>query len=718
MIKFFRDKYQHIIIICALVFSAAMTCLRYQASVFRLIYAIKDFGVSVAYYFAALFEYDIPVTVTELPGEEVLKLLPFDVDEILRKLDEMWDYVFNGECFMAYLVYVLDILNMIAIFLLPGILLCVLLTLLIRKVLLTENTDQHGEISPSIEKIEQKTLPRLYKIKDWFVELYGVFVASKAYTWIFILLWGINFNLLTILCEALAYYFYFAFSLDFGNLFSIQIVKLLLDVVIMLSGAPALFWAVITYVIICFVRRKIGYQRLDHRERLDRDLIARQPLILMFTGTMGTGKTTENTSFCISVEIMFREKAFDLMFEIASRYPNFPWINLEDELRRAIDFRQIVNLTTCRRFIEKKKRRFLNASVSEKIFGYNVDVYRYHFDDNLVDEDIWKSLEDYACLYFIYVIESSLLVTNYSIRVDSILDTVGNFPLWNTELFRNTPGESAARTRRSHILDYDMLRMGSQMVKDNPNRNTFEFGILSMSEFAKERGNQLTLQDVKKKDDQANQKNDLLIYSLKMARHKATICGYPFVFFLADEQRDNSLNADTRELMNIINIDTKNPTELLMPCFFVEDLLHEIIYPRFVNFFAEYRFTRGDTCLLMYLLKNGVSTLHNQYKRIYNLYGCNVLDVSIKSGKEGAEEIKERLHILHKKVYSDRFSTDCYRGFSEPELEKAEIGLDDYREYAETVPSLDELHYQNSYFIRDLEEINFREKESENNGKK
>ena len=81
-----------------------------------------------------------------------------------------------------------------------------------------------------------------------------------------------------------------------------QIVKLLLDLIITLSGAPALFWVVFTYAVICVIRKKLGYQRLNHRESLDRDLISKQPLILMFTGTMGTGKTTENTSFCISGE--------------------------------------------------------------------------------------------------------------------------------------------------------------------------------------------------------------------------------------------------------------------------------------------------------------------------------------------------------------------------------------------------------------------------------
>ena len=91
--------------------------------------------------------------------------------------------------------------------------------------------------------------------------------------------------------EFFAYYFYFAFSIDLLNL-PVQLVKLLLDVIIMLSGAPIIFWLVVAYVILRIVAKNMGYTRLDHREAVNREFIGKQSLLIMNTGPMGNGKTT------------------------------------------------------------------------------------------------------------------------------------------------------------------------------------------------------------------------------------------------------------------------------------------------------------------------------------------------------------------------------------------------------------------------------------------
>ncbi|MBR4032627.1 MAG: hypothetical protein IKJ07_07840 [Clostridia bacterium] len=706
---FIKRKIFDFIVIFALVVSAVLTVFRYRISVVRLVMAIKDFGISVAYYFCAFFDVPIKVTVTELPDASVLQLLPYDVNEIIRKLGAMWSCVFKGDCFVSYLKSLSSFLNTISILLLPLVTFCILAPIIIKSILLTPNSDKHGEKSRMVHFFEQKVVSRVPPIKTWFKTLFSALWDRKAYRWIFLILWLVNFNVLTIAFEILAYYFYFAFSIDLLNL-PIQLVKLLLDLIIMLSSAPTLFWIVIAYVIICIVRKNVGYQRLEYRERLDRSTIERLPIIYMFTGTMGTGKTTALTSFGMSTAIMFRNKALELMMEIDSKYPNFPWINFEDELRRAVEYRQILNLITARDFVRKKHGRYSNNVLPSKIFGYDTDLYRYEYDDNLTCAEIWSALEDYARLYFIYIIESSLLVANYSVRVDDVLCSEGNFPLWDSELFRNSPRVSALRSRRSHILDYDILRVARQVLEDNVNSGSFEFGIVLLSEFGKERGNKVTLEGTKKNDDSTNQKNDQLEYSVKMARHKATVCGYAFIRFVADEQRPDSLGADLRQLMNVVQIDEKRPTELLMPMYFIEELIHDLIYPRFVDFYTQYRYARGDTEICMWILHNLMSSFHNQYRRAYNLFGCNVLDVSLYDGKMELAPKKERLHILHKKVYSDRFATDCHGGFFEDELRHAKVGLDDYPEYQGTQATLEELELQNSYFIADMQKVNLKGK--------
>lgn len=707
LFDFVNRKIYDVIVINVLLLSAILMLSRHKASLIRLIYAFIDFAISIAYYFCSFFDKTIPVTVTRLPSLSVLQYLPYDVDEIIRKLSDMWQYVFDPECFLSFFISGIAAINsasMMIILLLP---LLLLLPFLVKKILLYPNESAHNSKSRLVLFFENKAMDKLYDAKDRFLTLFSTLWESSLYRWIFIILWLINFNLLTIALEFLAFYFYFAFSFDLANV-PVQLVKLLLDLIIMFSSAPVVFWIVISYLIIRVIRKKIGFTRLNYRENLDRSFIERQPLIMMFTGSMGTGKTTALTSFLISIEIRFRNKALELMLELDARYPNFPWINLEDSLREAIANGTVKNLTTCRDFIKSLEEIFIESEDPADIFDYDVDHYRYSFDDNLSYKDIWETLSDYACLYFIYIIQSSLIVSNYSVRVDNEFCDSGNFPLWDTELFKNSPQASAERSRRAHVLDYDVLRLGRQVLAENPRRNSFEFGVVGLSEFAKERGNQVTLQDVKKGDDRTNQKNDLFAYGLKMCRHKATICGFPFITFVADEQRPDSLNADTRDLLSIINIDEKKPTELLMPLYFIEELIHDLLYPKWNEFYTHYRYNRGDVCFPVYVCHNIMAAIHNGYKKAYNLFGCNELEISVQSGKMDSEPVKDHIHLLHKKVYSDRFATDCHNGFFVPGLRETKSSFDEYLEYSDTVASIEELLYQNSYFIADMEKINLK----------
>ena len=692
-----------------------MLCLpafRYRISVVRLWSALKDFGISVAYYVCQIFNIDIDVTVTDLPSLEVLRYLPYDVDEFLRKLQDMWEYVFDVDCFLAYITELVITFNDVSIIILLFAPLVILVPFLFKMVILKPNDNPHGSKSNSVQFIENKVIDKFNAVKDFVVNVVSHFWERKYYKLPFIFIWLLNFNVLTVAFEFLAWYFYFAFSFDILNL-PIQFYKLVLDLVIFFSSAALPFWLIAAYVVICIIRKNVGYQRLEHRENLDRAFISRQPLIMMFTGSMGTGKTTALTSFLLSLEIRFRDKALELMLELDSRYPNFPWITFEDELRKVIKSGKVKNLTTCRDFIEEREKIFIDTEEPANIFGYDIYHYRYELDDNLTCKDVWKTLSDYACLYFIYIIQSSLIVSNYSVRTDNSFLDNGNFPLWDTDLFKNSPRASEGRSRRSHILDYDIFRLGRHVLKNNPRRNSFEFGVVGLSEFAKERGNQVTLQDVKKSDEKTNQKNDLFAYGLKMCRHKATICGFPFITFVSDEQRPDSLGADTRELLSIINLDSKDDTELLMPMYFVEEFIHDLVFPRWQSFYVNYRYLRGDTCLPVYVAHNLMSLVHIEYRKKYNLFGYNVLNVTVQSGKMDSEPIKDRIHILHKKVYSDRFATDCHYGFFAPGLRDANCSFDQYAEYNDTVASVEELLYQNSYFISDMNNINSR-KEKEN----
>ncbi len=68
-----------------------------------------------------------------------------------------------------------------------------------------------------------------------------------------------------------------------------------------------------------------------------------------------------------------------------------------------------------------------------------------------------------------------------------------------------------------------MLRKGKKIEPLNPLADTFEFGVVAITEFDEDRGNTLDTKELKKAAEETNQKNDLFNYSPKMARHSATI---------------------------------------------------------------------------------------------------------------------------------------------------------------------------------------------------
>lgn len=71
---------------------------------------------------------------------------------------------------------------------------------------------------------------------------------------------------------------------------------------------------------------------------------------------MGKKKTTLLTDIGLSQEIMFRDEAFKRILENDLKFPNFPWINLENELKLAFEFHQVYNLASVRRFVRKKRK--------------------------------------------------------------------------------------------------------------------------------------------------------------------------------------------------------------------------------------------------------------------------------------------------------------------------------------------------------------------------
>lgn len=63
---------------------------------------------------------------------------------------------------------------------------------------------------------------------------------------------------------------------------------------------------------------------------------------------------------------------------------------------------------------------------------------------------------------------------------------------------------------------------------------------------------------------------------------------------------------------------------------------------------------------------------------------------------------KKKYFLMNKKIYSKRFSTDCFSDYFNDKAKQTNVGLDDYVTYATEKATVEELRLQNSYFVRAL----------------
>lgn len=279
------------------------------------------------------------------------------------------------------------------------------------------------------------------------------------------------------------------------------------------------------------------------------------------------------------------------------------------------------------------------------------------------------------------------------------MQDAGNFPMWSFDFF---PKKRRTKSRHSHILDFDVLRLGKKVVENNKNAGSFEFGVVVISEIGKERGNTLELKEVKKGTDETNQKNDLFNSWLKMCRHSATVDNFPFIKVFTDEQRPESWGADARDLADIIQIIDSGDTRLALPFYSIEDMISEWTFNKFIGLYYDFRFRRGDNTLLVYMLKSIVSMIYKHNARMYSRFGYCVLKIEKERGTMDGKTERKKYFLMNHKIYSQRFSTDCFSDYFNDFAKKTKVGLNDYREYDKEKATVAELKAQNSYFINAL----------------
>lgn len=706
-----RNKIFKMILLGGVFASLCFTYFRCDLALSRFVTAVIDLGMSLAYYFTEIFlEGDlITPTVTNLPDITLEELIPWDWEELARKLREMWPALFTKEAFLYYLYDVgmfMKNLSILLTFLIPVVLGG---WMLVRSFLDEPAKYENGEDTKPLRLFKRYVRKPLMTLREWLFA-FSDYARSSRCTVALFWIWLFNINVLSIVGEFFAFYFYFAASFKLTDIFT-QLLKLLVDLIIMLRTLPLIVWLLIAVFILNTIRRNIGYSVLLHHEMKNRGFINSLPVVCMACGTMGAKKTTLITDMLISADIMFRDKAQELLFKNDMKLPNFPWQRFEDDLLREMERGAVVSLATVEDYVRRRRVAYTFSLNGEYLYGYDIGWFRTRYNDGLAIVHIFDILETYAKLFFIYVAPSSLIVANYSVRTESESIDEGHFPIWNHELFRTVP--ESRRSRYAHILDFDLLRLGKKIKEDCKKSGALEFGAVGITEIGKERQNSLELRELKKNEETANQKNDLFNAWLKMARHPSVVDNYVFVKVFTDEQRPESWGADARDLCTVIDISKTEQIRLAMPWFLFGDLFYDLFYDRFKAFYYDIRFRRGDNTLFMFLVKNAFEIFVKHYVRIYNTFGYIPMKLGTQLGTLDAKTEEHDYYLSVKKIYSNRFSTDCYSSFFRDAALQSKWSLITSPEYESVCATVDELKAQNSYFVRDLTQNIFDKPEKE-----
>lgn len=684
-------------------FSALFVFLGYwefKISYLRFWEALLDLGRSVRYYFCWLFNLEDMGTPTVTDYSKVLFFetnLPEEWSAFREWMQEYISLLCDPDNFYLWIYHLCLGMEKFAKVLVAALPFVVLLVILIHFVYGTGNTN-HNEDTVPLQVFKRAAAILYQPVKNFVVGYYRYLQEYSAVVKLWIAAWLFHLNLASIIVAFVAWYFYFSAAFAFDTLY-IQFVKLVIDLQPVFSYVPWWVWLMAAYPLFHYWRKSIGKSFLQHYEARNCGFIKELPIVSMSCGSMGKKKTTLITDMALSQEVMFRQKALEIIQGCDMKFPYFPWICFELELKKCMEYGTVYNLATTKNWIQKKQQRFSkHYNAAWQLYGYDCKKHSMTYMDGLQEYDLFGVLETYALAYFVYIVESSLIVSNYAIRMDHTKVDEGNFPMWYADFFPEVLTEG----RFSKILDFDALRLGKHLVEDNPNIGSFEFGVVAISEIGKERGNNLELKEVKKGTAEANQKNDLFNAWLKMCRHSATIDHYPFIKVFTDEQRPESWGADARDLCDILHIVSSGEQRLALPFYTIEEMVSEWAFEKFISLYYKFRYLRGDNTLLIYLLKTVTAFLWRRNLRLNNQFGYCVLHIEKARGTMDGKAEKKKYFLMNRKIYARRFSTDCFSDYFSDLAQKSTVGLQDYIAYANEKATVEELKLQNSYFINSL----------------
>ena len=620
-------------------------------------------------------------------------------------MGDYWKILWSYPNFMMFGLKTSEGLMNFARFLMILIIVCLLFYLLFQGYFDENKLNYSKQSKPLILYLKFKNGPwAAFKLK--VINFFKWFYHS----WYFpVLMTILVFNLCLpfIVIDLLVEYFHFFACFNFTSLLDTlvaEIITLYQVIAFLPLGIKLLLlFLLIRFLTILHARRLIEGKLIPRDEAMVNNDTGVFTLIL---GKMRGGKTTLATSMARIMNTIYHKNAYENMNRVSLMFPEFPFIALEREIARLTLRHRMVNVQQAGKYVLKIYRLSLNKPFI--LFGYDITVKKTEFFDGACNISLEDALIIYAESYWVYFHPGNLIASNYPIRTDDLRLDKGHLVLWDYDYFNRKNKKSLWEySKLSHVLVFDSLRMGKKKTSNNIYKDTAGPMVAVSTEFGKEYGNMVTNQAYSAKDEEANPKNDLLDYSLKLGGHLANIWHTNFFKFIADEQRSGSLSSNLVDVaQSIFTADKKNQTEKsALKLFLLEPLILDFFIKIRDSFYSKYRHVRDDSTLMFYLLNKIGTFAYSIESYVYMRYGYKEVILPrcvCDSTGNLKEEETEKFYIINFIDYANRFESACMKDFLNQYKNDAYRGFFDLPEYKKLMPNKKEWEMQGSYLVSDL----------------
>lgn len=585
------------------------------------------------------------------------------------------------------------------------VILCVLPLFVLAYFLLRKYFDFHEN-----EKVENtKELNNYLKFKRKFILPFihfcsyyiKRFLASKYFQ---ILLWLFlaYINFYSVIMDVIGWYLYFVSHLSFESIWNLLSLNLI-DLAPFLVKIHWTIYLTIFYILFDKIRQNRAYKKLNHFVNYILGFI--KTLLGVFTrihGAPGTGKTLLMTDLTDASEQLLRSEASDIIHEVQTQFPSFPFLNLEKVIDKEREAGTLKNHYQVKHFINYVISLYNEVPIPENFFGYipeDIDA-DYEFNNSLYSETVFEAVRDYAQAYFIFSTKSPLSVTNYALRHDCRMIDKGYEKVWKYESIKVDP-ISVRYSMYSKIINFDYFRIKKVDV-NNKQKYMYDAAVTSWTEYDKERRNQFYTNKLVKDAVEANQLNDGSNDLLKLKRHDATIRYRLFFRGYYDCQREGSINSDVNEtcetVLYIARSDKGWESSLFM--WWLEPMICEAYLGWYRRINKLYRTNRAKNTLFIYIIRSIARIIFTYYTKRHNQFDYRIMKLNIDDGSE--ERRPFDYPLIKARAFRKKYASDCYSGFFEEDYLQANCGFDDLASFKDIYPTLDEFEQMNSFMIRDF----------------